>query len=127
MSGFANPSYQLGPRELYAATRSSLLAAVSNVLAAPTGIASGALPGDVRAVAVIVVRGDVEPRRRRREIVELDDAAGEIAVVLQPGVDDRHADRRPQGIVPEIERREEVAHHGRRRRRARARVRLRRR
>ena len=47
MSGFANPSYQLGPRELYAATRSSLLAAVSNVLAAPTVIASGALPGDV--------------------------------------------------------------------------------
>src|SRR5207248_10756510 len=46
-SGFANPSYQVGPDELYGATRSSLLIAVSNGLLAPTVIASGALPGEV--------------------------------------------------------------------------------
>src|SRR5258705_13710834 len=46
-SGFAKPSYQVGPDELYGAIRSSLLIAVSKVLLAPTVIASGALPGEV--------------------------------------------------------------------------------
>jgi len=47
MSGFANPSYQDGPRELYGAISSSPLAVVSCVLRAPTVTADGALPGDV--------------------------------------------------------------------------------
>ena len=45
-SGLAVPSYHVGPRELYAATRSSVRMLVSNVLTDPTVIADGALPGD---------------------------------------------------------------------------------
>ena len=46
-SGFAAASYQVGPRELYDATRSSRGDAVFIVSSAPTVIADGALPGDV--------------------------------------------------------------------------------
>src|SRR5262245_59053623 len=46
MSGLANPSYRDGPRELYAATRSSRRLTVSNVRKDPTEMPDGALPGD---------------------------------------------------------------------------------
>jgi hypothetical protein len=46
-SGFANASYQVGPRELKSETRSSVRAVVPKVREAPTVIAEGALPGDV--------------------------------------------------------------------------------
>src|SRR5690242_5203323 len=46
-SGFANPSYHVGPRELYGATTSSSRTIVLKVDAAPTVMADGALPGDV--------------------------------------------------------------------------------
>ena len=46
MSGFARPSNQDGPRELYGATVSSIRVAVPFVSSAPTVMADGALPGD---------------------------------------------------------------------------------
>ena len=46
-SGFAMPSYHVGPRELNAAMRSSERFSVPAVCAAPTVMADGALPGDV--------------------------------------------------------------------------------
>ena len=46
MSGLANPSYHEGPRELYAAMRSSPRLTVSNVRTEPTEMPDGALPGD---------------------------------------------------------------------------------
>ena len=46
-SGFANPSNHVGPRELYAATRSSCRDTVSAVVDTPTVMADGELPGDV--------------------------------------------------------------------------------
>src|SRR5688500_14955826 len=46
MSGFAYPSYHDGPRELYAATRSSSRLTVPKVRTEATEIADGALPGD---------------------------------------------------------------------------------
>ena len=45
-SGFAWPSYQVGPRELYAAMLSSLRLLVPFVSRAPTVMADGALPGE---------------------------------------------------------------------------------
>ena len=47
MSGLANASYQVGPRELKRATLSSERVSVSNVSIAPTVIADGALPGEL--------------------------------------------------------------------------------
>ena len=46
-SGLANASNHAGPRELYGATTSSSRVVVFRVIAAPTVIADGALPGDV--------------------------------------------------------------------------------
>src|SRR5207247_6507816 len=46
-SGFASPSIQVGPRELYTGIVSSPRPTVPCVLSAPTVIADGALPGDV--------------------------------------------------------------------------------
>ncbi len=46
MSGFANPSYHDGPRELYGATRSSTRVVVLKVCAAPAVSADGELPGE---------------------------------------------------------------------------------
>ena len=46
MSGFAKPSYQDGPRELYGATPSSVRVRVFLVSEAPVVIADGALPGE---------------------------------------------------------------------------------
>ncbi len=46
MSGFANPSYHDGPRELYPAMRSSARLTESNVRTEPTEMPDGALPGD---------------------------------------------------------------------------------
>src|SRR5690242_17127431 len=46
-SGFAKPSYHVGPRELYGATLSSARETVSAPRSAPTVIADGALPGEV--------------------------------------------------------------------------------
>jgi hypothetical protein len=45
-SGLAIPSYHDGPRELYPARRSSVRTTVLFVVAAPTVIAEGALPGE---------------------------------------------------------------------------------
>ncbi len=45
-SGFAYPSNQLGPRELYGATVSSACVAVLFRFTVPTVMADGALPGD---------------------------------------------------------------------------------
>jgi hypothetical protein len=45
-SGFVNPSYHVGPRELYAVMASSDRVVVPLVSNAPTVIADGALPGD---------------------------------------------------------------------------------
>jgi hypothetical protein len=45
-SGFRNPSYHVGPRELNAETRSSSREIVSNMFVDPLVIAEGALPGD---------------------------------------------------------------------------------
>ena len=45
-SGFANPSYHDGPRELYGATRSSSRVTVSKVFTAPALRADGALAGE---------------------------------------------------------------------------------
>ena len=47
MSGLANASYQLGPRELNGATWSSDRTGVPCVSRAPTVMADGALPGEV--------------------------------------------------------------------------------
>jgi len=47
MSGFANASCQVGPRELNGATPSSDRTVVACVSSAPAVIADGALPGDV--------------------------------------------------------------------------------
>src|SRR6185295_16867922 len=47
MSGFCNPSYHVGPRELYHATVSSAREIVCSVSTAPTVIADGAFPGEV--------------------------------------------------------------------------------
>ena len=49
-SGLAKASNHVGPRELYGATASSPRATVSCVIAAPTVIADGALPGEVMPV-----------------------------------------------------------------------------
>jgi hypothetical protein len=46
-SGFAYPSYHVGPRELKGATSSSDRVTVFFVSTAPTEIADGALPGEV--------------------------------------------------------------------------------
>src|SRR5262244_1016686 len=47
MSGLTNPSYHVGPRELYSATTSSVRVVVSNVRVAPTVMADGAFPGEL--------------------------------------------------------------------------------
>src|SRR4051812_38457461 len=49
-SGLTKASNHVGPRELYGATTSSPRVVVSCVIAAPTVIADGALPGDVTPV-----------------------------------------------------------------------------
>ena len=48
MSGFANASYHVGPRELYEGMVSSDRASVCFVSSAPTVMADGALPGEAK-------------------------------------------------------------------------------
>jgi hypothetical protein len=47
-SGFADASYQVGPRELNGVTRSEFRIPLLLELAAPAVMAEGALPGEVR-------------------------------------------------------------------------------
>src|SRR4029077_10215989 len=65
--------------------------------------------GDVTAMTVIVIRRRVDGRRRTGEVVELDDPAGEISVVLEARIEHRDADGRAHPVVAQAQARQETA------------------